>query len=256
MRIRWVEAGAGRPLVLLHGYGGSAHWWLRNIAAFARTHRVYALDVPGFGRSSLPGRFTFAGAADLLAQWMEQEGIAPADVVAHSMGGQLALILAARHPTRLRSLLLAAPAGFPFSTGLPGMALRAMRSRRGGDPRFTSIVMLGITLAGPRVLWQAVQQIRFVDVREHLTSITTPTLILWGERDGLLSPDNAPILAAALPNARLTIIPEGRHNLMWEQPTEFNQTVAAFLREPRASLRADSMQVLIERAEAPILGGV
>jgi pimeloyl-ACP methyl ester carboxylesterase len=225
----WVEAGSGPPLVLLHGYGGSAHWWLRNVSALARVRRVYAMDVPGFGRSRLRARFTFAGAADLLARWMEQQDIAPADVLGHSMGGQLAMILAARQPHHVRALVLAAPAGVPFEMGLSGIALRALRSRRGGDPHFTSLVLLGVALAGPLVLWHAVQQIRFVDVRAHVAAIRAPTLILWGERDTLLLPATAPVLAAAIADARLTMVPGGRHNLMWEQPMLFNKHVTAFL---------------------------
>lgn len=242
-RISWVEAGRGAPLVLLHGYGGSAHWWIRNIGALARVRRVYALDVPGFGRSRLAGRFTMAGAADLVAHWMEQQGIVAADVLGHSMGGQLAMLLAARHPARVASLVLAAPAGVPFDTGLPGIALRAFRSRRGGDPYFTAIVLLGVALAGPRVLWHAVQQIRAVDVREHLPAIAARTLIVWGSRDSLLAPANAPLLAAAIGGARLTVVPGGGHNLMWEQPMLFNKAVVAFLQEqPAGSTTAASEQ--------------
>ena len=228
-RINWVEAGSGPPLILLHGYGGSARWWTRNMAALGSVRRVYALDLPGFGRSRLAGRFTFERTADLIASWIGERGMGGADVVAHSMGGQLAAILAARHPDLVRSLVLTAPAGIPFETGLPGIALRAFRSRRGGDPKFTPIVVGGVMRAGPRILWQAVQQIRSIDVREHLGSITAPTLILWGDGDGLLTSDNGPILAAALHTARLQLVPGGRHNLMWEQADIFNEVVTEFL---------------------------
>jgi len=236
-RINWVEAGSGPPLILLHGYGGSARWWTRNMAALGSVRRVYALDLPGFGRSHLSGRFTFERTADLIASWIGERGIGGADVVAHSMGGQLAAILASRHPGLVRSLVLAAPAGIPFEIGLPGIALRAFRSRRGGDPKFTPIVVGGVMRAGPRILWQAVQQIRFIDVREHLGSITAPTLILWGEGDGLLTSDNGPILAAALPTARLHLVPGGRHNLMWEQAEIFNEVVTEFLAAQPARAR-------------------
>lgn len=207
------------------------------MAALGSVRRVYALDLPGFGRSHLSGRFTFERTADLIASWIGERGIGGADVVAHSMGGQLAAILASRHPGLVRSLVLAAPAGIPFEIGLPGIALRAFRSRRGGDPKFTPIVVGGVMRAGPRILWQAVQQIRFIDVREHLGSITAPTLILWGEGDGLLTSDNGPILAAALPTARLHLVPGGRHNLMWEQAEIFNEVVTEFLAAQPARAR-------------------
>jgi pimeloyl-ACP methyl ester carboxylesterase len=226
--MRWVEAGSGPPMLFLHGYAGSAHWWRRNLAALSEIRRVFAPDLPGFGGSRLSLPFTLSGAVDILAEWMAACGISRGDVVAHSMGGQVALILAARYPERVRSLVLAAPAGIPFDTGLAGIAWRASRSRRGGDPRFTPLVVAGAVMAGPRVLWQAVSQIRSQDVRPALAHVRAPVLILWGEQDRLLPARHGELFVQAMAGSRVQIVPGG-HNVMFDQSELFNQAVRAFV---------------------------
>ncbi len=230
--VRWVQAGTGPPLLLLHGYAGSAHWWVRNIAALARTHTVFALDLPGFGASRMPGRYTFARTVELLAAWMEANSIGCADVVGHSMGGQIAMLLAAAHTGRVRRLVLIAPAGIPFTTDLLRTAGRAFGSRMASDPRFTPIVMGGAISTSPRILWQAVRQIRDIDVRSLVRSLTVPTLILWGTRDRLLPVENAATLSAAIARAQVTIVPDASHILFFEQAGRVNEAILSFLAQP------------------------
>jgi pimeloyl-ACP methyl ester carboxylesterase len=235
-RIAWVQAGAGPPLLLLHGYGGSARWWARNLAPLARSHTVYALDLPGFGASRLLGPYSFGRVMELLASWMDANGITSAVVVGHSMGGQIAMLLAASHPAKVCALALIAPAGIPFDTHLLGIARQAFRSRVGGDARFTPIVVLGSLRAGPRIMWQAVSEIRSVDVRPVLAAITAPTLILWGDQDRLLPVRNAAPLAAAIKGAELRVVPGGGHNLFFDDPGLVNAAIEEFLAKYEAPI--------------------
>jgi pimeloyl-ACP methyl ester carboxylesterase len=216
-------------MLFLHGYAGIARWWTRNLGALSAIRRVYAPDLPGFGASSLGSRFTLGAALDALDAWMEAAGLVQADVVAHSMGGQLAILLATLYPSRVRSLVLAAPAGIPFDTGLAGIAWRACRSRQGGDYRFTPIVAAGALMAGPVVLWHAVAQIRTVDVRPALARLNLPVLILWGKEDRLLPAQIGRLIAGSITGASLRIVPDGGHNLMFEQPALFNTAVREFV---------------------------
>jgi pimeloyl-ACP methyl ester carboxylesterase len=227
-RLWWIEAGAGSPLLLLHGYGGTARWWVRNVRALAQGRRVYIPDVPGFGRSAMRARFTLDGAVDRLVAWMATIGIERADVLGHSMGGMVALMLAARFPARVRAQVLCAPAGIPFTTGLPGIAWQAFRSRGGGDHRFTPIVVTGSLRTGPRVMWQAVQQIRGLDIRTVLHAINVPTLLLWGDRDRLLPVGGARLIADAIPDARLMVVRGAGHNLMYEHAELVNAAARDF----------------------------
>ncbi len=224
----WVRAGSGPPLLLLHGYAGSARWWTRNIQPLAVAHTVFALDLPGFGACRMPGPYTFARTVSLLASWMERNGIGPAVLVGHSMGGQLAMLVTAAHPNRIARMVLIGSAGLPFEDNLLGIARQAFFSRAGGDLRFTPIVVAGALRAGPRILWQAVQEIRSVDVRSGLSEVAVPTLVLWGENDRLIPAANAALLAAAIRGAETRIIPGAGHNVFFDAPKLVNAAILAF----------------------------
>ena len=103
--------GEGTPVVLIHGMGGSADWWRRNFELLARQHVVSAVDLVGFGRnrlfwrrSSLPLSFTEIAA--LLVRWIASSFDAPVHLVGNSMGGHIAMHVAASRPDLVRSLTL------------------------------------------------------------------------------------------------------------------------------------------------------
>ena len=106
-----TRAGSGTPVVLIHGLGGSADWWRKNIDALAQEHLVVAVDLVGFGRnrffarrSSLP--LAFSDLAGLLSRWIESSfGGEPVHLVGNSLGGHTAIHLAARRPDLVRSML-------------------------------------------------------------------------------------------------------------------------------------------------------
>ena len=104
-----LTAGDGSPLVLLHGTPTGAELWRHLVEPLAAAgHRVLAPDLPGYGATRLPpgGDHSLAGAADLLARWIEVEGNGAAWVVGHDTGGGVAQILAVRHPSLLARLTL------------------------------------------------------------------------------------------------------------------------------------------------------
>src|SRR5215210_1684112 len=79
--------GSGPPLILLHGLSGSGRWWGRNVPAFASGFRTYALDLPGFGASRRVRWSRLDDTVDRLADWIAAEGLSPAHVAGHSLGG-------------------------------------------------------------------------------------------------------------------------------------------------------------------------
>ncbi len=100
------------PIVLIHGLSSYTGFWEYQIPHLAKTRRVVALDLPGYGASGRPDApFTPPWYADIVAAWMTEIGIEQADVMGHSMGGQVAMTLALDHPQRVNRLVLAAPAG-------------------------------------------------------------------------------------------------------------------------------------------------
>src|SRR4051812_24680134 len=115
-RLHYLHAGSGKPILLIHGLMGSSANWRNNIAVLAQNASVYAIDLVSIAKSPCAMK-TDAGLstiANRIIALMDALNLAEADIVAHSHGGAVALMLAALHPNRVRSLILFAPAN-PFS---------------------------------------------------------------------------------------------------------------------------------------------
>ncbi len=113
------HGGSGPPMLLVHGLGGSVENWLRVAHALTRDHHVYAVDLPGFGRSPPAGRPpTLDGYVSVLAALLRQHIREPAVLVGNSMGGLVSLLVAAQHPELVRGLVLVNPA-LPTYPGAP-----------------------------------------------------------------------------------------------------------------------------------------
>jgi pimeloyl-ACP methyl ester carboxylesterase len=228
--VTYRVAGAGPPVVLVHGLAGSMRWWRRNVTALAASHEVYLLNLPGFGAFRRRGlRFALAEAADWLGDWIEAVGIAPCDIVAHSMGGHIGVRLAARRPTLVRRLVLVAPAlvaghlslrTYPFALLVAGLA---------ASPSFLPILLADTLRAGPLTLLRATRSLFSEDARAALGSITAPTLLVWGERDALVPPSLGPAMRAEIPDARLLLLPGAGHVPQYDRPRQFNTATLEFL---------------------------
>ena len=229
-RIDYWMAGAGEPVVLVHGLAGSMRWWRRNVPALAAHHTVYLLNLPGFGAFRRRGlRFALSEAADWLGAWIEATGAAPCHLVAHSMGGHVAVRLAARQPSLVGRLVLVAPAlvagrrrlaAYPRALVLAGLAMR---------PSFLPLLALDTLRAGPLTLLRAGRSLLDDDVQEALRRITAPSLLIWGERDALVPPSLGPVLQAELPDARLLLLPGAGHVAQYDRPEQFNVATLEFL---------------------------
>ena len=126
-RVRYLVGGAGRPLVLVHGWGGSASNWAVLAPDLARSRRVIVPELPGHGGSDrVPRGSTLAPYADSVAAVVEQEDAAPAPVVGHSLGGVVSLRLA---------LQLRSPVRAPLREVSPEVGSGAPRVARGGPAR-------------------------------------------------------------------------------------------------------------------------
>ena len=229
---RVAGAGAGPPLVLVHGYGVSGQMWNRSIPYLAQLRQVYIIDLPGHGRSKLSGAWRLREIAPLLAQWIETMALPPVALVGHSMGGAIATHLVAHAPELVERLVLVDAACLPLDKTLLIMMTRSARSilQRGGG-RYP-LPMLRDTLK-PRLglLWQAAREMEKSDFRADLASLTLPTLIIWGERDILLPLPLGQALAQALPHATFVTMPESGHRPPLSQPVEFSRLVLDFLTE-------------------------
>ena len=231
-RVYSEHFGAGAPVVLLHGLSGSQRWWRYTVPALAREYAVHVLDLVGFGASRRPPRQpSIAEMAALVAAWAGRLGIERPHLVGHSMGGQIALHLAAGdHP--LRSLVLVDAAGLPRAYTLREVArfvADALPPRAWGTPRFLPTIALDALRAGPRALLRAGLHVLADDVSPLLSRISVPTLVVWGEYDPLIPLEHGRRLADAIRDARFVVIAGAAHNVMCDRPAEFNRVLLDFL---------------------------
>jgi pimeloyl-ACP methyl ester carboxylesterase len=258
--------GDAQPIVFVHGLSGSWPNWLEQLPVFAREHRVVTLDLPGFGHSPMPReQISMSGYAQLLDRLLDELEIDAAAVVGNSMGGFIGAELAIAFPQRVERLVLVSAAG--LSTHNHPGSIRAMPALR----RLERVVMasgawaasksdavtkrarlrdaaLGVVIAHPDRLGAALaaEQVRgagkpgFIggleavidyEIRERLGEIACPTLIVWGERDRLITVRDADVFAELIPNSRKFVFADTGHMAMLEQPEGFNALLEGFLAE-------------------------
>jgi pimeloyl-ACP methyl ester carboxylesterase len=236
-----TRAGSGTPVVLIHGLGGSADWWRKNVEALAAAgHLVVAIDLAGFGRNRLFARRTalplaFSDIAALLVRWIESSFDEPVHLAGNSMGGHIAIHVAAARPDLVRSLTLVNSSGIPFELA-PMQHLENLIVPRGALS-FATILARDAFRSGPTAIALSFASLLRDDARPMIRRITAPTLLLWGERDPLVPLSYARQLAEMIPGSRLVIVPDAGHIPMWENAEAFNRELIGFLREVESLTR-------------------
>ena len=196
------QGESGRPLVLLHGWGGSHESFAPLIRDLSADHRILAVDFPGHGRSPEPPQpWEVTQFAHLTRALMEQEGFLHADVVAHSFGGRVALLLAAEDPNLFDRMLLTGCAGLPNRTDakLSARTRRYKRLRRLADNGVTRALFGGKVdiwrekliqrygSADYKALTPSMRQTFNRVLAQDLTwcvdKIKNPVLLVWGKDD-------------------------------------------------------------------------
>lgn len=269
-RVRLLRGGApdaGPPVVLLHGGGtdNSAISWYRLFEPLSADHAVLAFDLPGFGATE--GIEPVGGPdamADFAARVLAAEGLADAVVVGVSMGGDVALNLALRHPGSVRSLVLIAPGGLVaqfrnraahtaawLAARLPDWVLlpASRLANRFVGAALRAIVHDPVTLPAEVVAEFRREALRprggigyarynqasigRTAMRNNLLPvverITVPALFFHGEHDPMVPPEGSRRAAALMPDARLVMVPECGHWAQLEAHDRFLAEVAAFL---------------------------
>jgi pimeloyl-ACP methyl ester carboxylesterase len=221
-------SGAGQPLVLVHGLGGSTRWWARNVLALANSYRVYVVDLAGFGRSRRQ-RVALRDTAGLLVGWMDQLSLPRVSIVGHSMGGFISADLAARFPNRVDRLVLVDAAVLPLERPSLAQTCRMVWGLRHFPLTLLPVACTDALRAGPFTLISTLRALLAEDICLDLARIEAPTLILWGEHDATLPLSVGQRLHQALPHATFHIISGAGHQPMWTRPDVFNHEVSHFL---------------------------
>jgi pimeloyl-ACP methyl ester carboxylesterase len=246
----WREAGDGPAIVFLHGLGGTRLAWEPQLEGLSDRFRCIAWDMPGYGQSAALPELSFANIADSIVTLLELAGVERAHVVGLSFGGQQAMHLAIRHPDRVDRLVLADTSPrfgangtdaeqwkrarlAPIESGLtPGdmapQVVDAIAAPGFAGPERERVIaaFVPITSAAFRA---SVECLPTHDVTDRLGDILSPTLVVVGELDEETPVEYAEAIAAAIPDAQLSVIPGAGHLAPSEAPEVFNELVRAFV---------------------------
>jgi pimeloyl-ACP methyl ester carboxylesterase len=231
--LRYDATGTGEPVVLIHGLSGSSRWWRHNVPVFARSHRVFVLDLAGYGRARRQRSLGVREDAALIAAWLDNQQLQHVTLIGHSMGGHIALRVAALRPERVKNLVLACASG--LLDGHPvRVALKLPRAVVTGRKSFVPRILLDAARAGLPNMWRSTMHLLGDNVLDVLPGLNVRTLVIWGARDALVPARLGRALAAAIPGARYEEIKAAGHVVMVDAPERFNSLVLDFLGEGTA----------------------
>ena len=236
LKIYYEVHGAGPPLVLLHGAFLTVESWGKLVPELARSRQVIAPELQGHGHTADVDRpLGFPQMAEDVAALLREIKIERADVYGYSMGGTVALALAARHPAVVRKLIVQGstynkdgwePEAFKqFSALPPDFApppLKDPYDKVAPDPKHWPVLVAKLKE----------MEMGFEGLPESdLKGITAPTLIIMGDREGL-RPEQAVAMYRLIPKAQLAIVPGADHFLLFTRPDFVLTLMTTFLQEP------------------------
>jgi pimeloyl-ACP methyl ester carboxylesterase len=232
-RIRYYEAGDGEPALVLHGAGGPS--LSPALALLSQRFKVIPVELPGWGAEANERTQTLDEMAETVAALAAAIGLERYHVIGTSFGGALALHLAILHPEQLISMVLEGPAQFRVGARTPAelvpeqlvAALRAHPERepvlQPPDPEYAART------------WPVVERLLAStpefdeDVAARMTECTVRTLVLFGTKDGLIPPENAPTYRRLLPNCSMEYVYDAAHAIQEDRPEAFADVVGDFL---------------------------
>ena len=255
-----IECGDGEPLILLHGGGGHAEAFSRNVVRLGRNFRAMAMDMVWHGLSSKPPFHgeTIAVYADQVIDLLDTLGIAKAHVEGEAIGGRVALWLAIHRPDRVVKLILNNTGGVSFKEG----SVKAQPESRG---RYQTAASAAIETPTRETVRQRLERLmvtpdrvtdELVEIRykfysdpetnkaqlnirstsdpefteEEVGRITVPTLVLATDHNPLRGADAGKRLAALISGSKFHLIKDAAIWAQWEQAEEHDQAVVSFLK--------------------------
>ncbi|HWQ94324.1 MAG TPA: pimeloyl-ACP methyl ester esterase BioH [Gammaproteobacteria bacterium] len=245
--------GNGPDIVLLHGWGLHGGVWEETAAHLANDFRVTCIDLPGHGRSAaIPESYTL----QTLAKWILSVAPQQAIWLGWSLGGMLAMQCAATHPERVTKLILVASTprfthSADWSHGISSEVFEQIAQELEHDAKKTIRRFLALQLRGSErahesltalnhavfrhglpataALRGGLNILRDADLRTHLARISSPALVIAGERDPLIPLQAGDYLAENLPNGKLLTLPKSGHAPFLSHPSEFLRAINEFL---------------------------
>ncbi len=251
--IAYLSEGAGVPVVFLHGIGGAARQFSRQLATFGKGRRAIAWDMPGYGGSSPLPLVTMDALASALGGFIAALGLDRPVLVGHSIGGMIVQRLVAQSPHVARALVLAQTSA-AFGGRDPAWADQFIRERLGpldegrsmadladgmvaalagddADPAGLALARDCIAQTPDSSYRDTVQAMPGFDERAGLARIVVPTLVLAGTKDANAPAAGMQRMAEKIPGARYVALEGVGHLAHLEQPARFDAALSTFLEE-------------------------
>ncbi len=255
-RIWYQTKGNGTPVLLCNGWGGSSDSWSQEmVRMLSERHMVALVDNRGTGRSDKPLEpYTMEAMAGDSAAVLKELGCGPAHVLGHSMGGYIAQALAIYYPEKVKSLILCATTSgsvsrVPYGAGVasewakvsdPALTtyervkslVYLLYPSRYVDPRREELIKEESYDENPTPIYALRNQsaaIAGFDAYEQLPHLSIPALILTGDEDSLIPPENSRILAQRIPGAELKVLSGLGHGLLKQDTGKVVGVVLDFL---------------------------
>jgi pimeloyl-ACP methyl ester carboxylesterase len=228
VKLYYEVYGAGEPLLLVHGNGGSIADLGAQITHFRKRYKVIAMDSRDQGKSGDgPSKLTYEKMTDDLAALIDHLKVGPVNVLGWSDGGIEALLLGIRHPAKVKKIAAMAANLNPTEAALYPELIGVIKSMIEGIPAAVrdtpqgkrELKVTGMMLDEPHI-----------DVKA-LEAITAPTLVLASDHD-LIRDEHTVEIYRHIPNSQLAIFPNATHLIPFDDPAFFNATVERFLRTP------------------------
>lgn len=240
-RLCYESKGKGPPIIFVHGSMGSHHTWDLQ-QQLSKAHQIVLLDLPGHGQSDpLDEPITVKLLADHVAAFVKSLAAGPAVFIGHSLGGAICIQLAVDSPALVRALVLV---GTGAKLGVLPAILEALKT----DFRASVELAIGsMAFAGsarpeiverskgeslrcrPNIAYADFVACNNFDVRERVSNIKAPTLVIVGNEDRLTPVKWSQFLKDKIPGASLHVVARAGHMVMLEQPEEVNRTILTFL---------------------------
>jgi pimeloyl-ACP methyl ester carboxylesterase len=245
-RIHFMAGGKGRPIVLIHGLGGRSDDWATVIPLLMTGgFTVYAPDLLGYGASNKPNvDYSIALETETVRQFLDQEKLEQVDLVGWSMGGWVALKLAAEHPEKVRTLTLVDSAGFTFNAPDPKVLrpqtrhelekMAALFSPKSGSiPAFYARDILRVMAQQDWIVARALESMysRQDLMDGKVAGATMPVLLLWGSKDVLTPLSAGYEMHRQLQQSTLSVIEGCGHVAIIECRDRAVPTILSFLQD-------------------------
>jgi pimeloyl-ACP methyl ester carboxylesterase len=245
--VNYYTAGSGEPLVIIHGGGGDARTWSRNIEILSRKYTVYAPDLPGYGASQpLVGRYFIPELTGFVNNFSHNLGLNSFHIMGHSLGGGIALNYALEFPHRIEKLvlvsslclgreiafwvrLLSIPALLRFAGAMTMAVLKSIKWALDTLVQGVEFIMplspASVTVGG------SITTIReqTVVLSNRLSEILMPTLLVWGARDPIVPVRHAYAAARVIPDCRIKVFENRGHNVHRDELKQFSSVLSDFL---------------------------